>query len=230
MSDFSAVVTRSIKVLVVDDSALIRAALSRMINDDPGLELFDLAVDPFDAVEKMKGNMPDVILLDLELPRMDGMTFLRKLMAQSPVPVVVCSAHTRGRNEAGLRALELGASDVLPKPDMSDSAKWAEASIRIGDALRAAVQSGRSRPRPAGRRLAIAPRGSEPKTPQKPKVHVPNPLLNAPGEKLNADVILPARPAAPVHALAPIVAVGASTGGTDALRRMISALPITTFC
>lgn len=84
--------TKPISVLIVDDSVAVRTAFSTIINTDPGLTLFGTAQDPFVAVERMRNDLPDAILLDIEMPRMDGLTFLKKIMAQCPVPVIVCSS------------------------------------------------------------------------------------------------------------------------------------------
>lgn len=188
-------------VLIVDDSAAVRAALSAIVKSDPGLALFGTAGDPFAAAELMRSGLPDVILLDLELPKMDGLTFLRRIMAQRPLPVVVCSSHTESGSASALKALDLGAAEVLSKPRLDTPVARAEAAIRIGDALRAAASSQGS----ARRRVSIQP----------------------PGEKLTADVILPALPPRPVPATEPIVAIGASTGGTTALQAILTALPAT---
>ncbi|MDT8856024.1 chemotaxis response regulator protein-glutamate methylesterase [Paracoccaceae bacterium Fryx2] len=190
-----------LRVLVVDDSASIRAAFSSIIAADPGLSLMATAADPYVAVEKMRDEIPDVMLLDLELPRMDGLTFLRKIMSQRPIPVVVCSSHTGAGSEAMMKALDLGAAEVLAKPRLDTPANRQEAAIRIGDALRAAAQTGR---KGAGARA---------------------PAALAPGEKLSADVILPPMPPRAVPRTGPVIAIGASTGGTEALLQVLRALP-----
>lgn len=188
-----------IRVLVVDDSAAVRAAFSSIIAEDPGLELFATAADPYVAVERMRLRLPDVILLDLELPRMSGLTFLGKIMSQRPLPVVVCSSHAGAGSDSALKALELGAAEVLAKPRLDTEVARQEASVRIGDALRAAV--------------SVRGKGTRPSVPFDP------------GSKLSADVILP--PLAPrnVPMTMPVVAIGSSTGGTDALRDVLTALP-----
>ncbi|GAA4217494.1 two-component system chemotaxis response regulator CheB [Sagittula marina] len=192
---------RQINVLVVDDSATVRSAFSAIIRADAGLSLFATASDPFIAVERMKKGLPDVILLDLELPNMDGLTFLKKIMSQRPMPVVVCSSYTEAGSQGALKALDLGAAEVLAKPRLDTQVARAEAAVQIGDALRAAVSS---RHGDATRRPAPA---------------------FVPGEKYSADVVLPHRPPKPVPETMPIVAIGASTGGTEALRDVLTALP-----
>lgn len=193
-----------INVLVVDDSASVRAALSAIIRSDPGLALFATAADPFMAVDKMREALPDAILLDLEMPKMNGLTFLRKIMAQWPLPVVVCSSHTEAGSQSALAALELGATEVLAKPRLDSPAARAEAAERIGDALRASVAAFETR-RGGGRRAAAPPL--------------------KPAQKLTADAILPALPPRRAPETEPIVAIGASTGGTEALKEVLVALP-----
>src|SRR5437899_3088109 len=104
-----------LNVLVVDDSAIVRQVLGSVLSEKRGF-CVNVAADPFIAMEKMKKFPPDVILLDLEMPRMDGLTFLEKVMSQNPVPVVICSELTGPRTEAAIRALEIGAVDIITKP------------------------------------------------------------------------------------------------------------------
>ncbi|WP_108659714.1 chemotaxis-specific protein-glutamate methyltransferase CheB [Acuticoccus kandeliae] len=189
---------KPLNVLVVDDSASIRAAFGRIISADAGLSLMASAADPFDAAARMRTALPDVILLDLELPRMDGLTFLKKIMAQRPLPVVVCSSHTESGSRAALAALDAGAAEVLAKPRLDTPQARREAAMRIGDALRAAVASRRGN-------AAVAEL--------------------VPGDKLTADAILPAAPPRRIAPTAPIVVIGASTGGTEALQSVLTALP-----
>ena len=190
-----------LSVLIVDDSAAVRAALSSIVKSDPGLTLFGLAGDPFQAVDLMRSGLPDVILLDLELPKMDGLAFLKRIMAQCPLPVVVCSSHTESGSKSAMKALDLGAAEVLSKPRLDTPVARAEAAVRIGDALRAAVSS-----QPLQKKRVAA---------------------MSLGEKLTADVILPALPPRSAPQTEPIVAIGASTGGTNALQAILTALPET---
>jgi two-component system chemotaxis response regulator CheB len=128
--------TNSISVLIVDDSVAVRTAFSAIINADPGLTLFGTAQDPFVAVDRMRDDLPDVILLDIEMPRMDGLTFLKKIMAQCPVPVVVCSSISQKGSVAAFTALDLGAAEVLAKPDLTTAEARNRAALRIGQAIR----------------------------------------------------------------------------------------------
>ena len=108
-----------IKVLVVDDSALVRQTLSQIISSDPLLEVMGTAADPYFAARKIAEEVPDVITLDVEMPRMDGLTFLRKIMSQHPIPVIVISSLTDKATEMGIRALEYGAVDIITKPQLN---------------------------------------------------------------------------------------------------------------
>src|SRR5229473_2862963 len=106
---------RSLRVLIVDDSAVVRQVLSSIVNAQPDMSAI-VAADPLIAFDKMKHALPDVIVLDLEMPRMDGLTFLRKVMAENPIPVVICSEFVGKGSEHALRALEQGAVDLITKP------------------------------------------------------------------------------------------------------------------
>lgn len=191
---------RRIKVLVVDDSALVRQTLADIIADDGELELVGTAADPFVAAKRMEAVVPDVILLDVEMPRMDGLTFLRKIMTQHPLPVVICSAVTGQGAESTFKAMEYGAVEIIEKPRMGTKRFLEESGIRIRDALKAAA---RARLR---KLTSLATR-------------VP--------PKLSADAVLPA--ATPLTAMVrqteKVVVLGASTGGTEALRVVLEALP-----
>lgn len=104
-----------LKVLVVDDSATVRQVLAAVLSEKHGFRV-TVAADPLIAMEEMKESLPDVILLDLEMPRMDGMTFLHKLMGENPLPVIICSGLTGTNTDAAIRALENGAVDIISKP------------------------------------------------------------------------------------------------------------------
>lgn len=190
-----------IKVMIVDDSASVRRAMSDIIGGAPDLEVVAVASDPYKAAEHMRRSLPDVIFLDIEMPGMDGLTFLRKIMAQRPIPVVICSTLTDEGSAAFMQALEAGAVEVIAKPKVATADALAEARMRICDIARAAAHA------------RIGPRRRPP-----PPVTVE--------DKLTADVILPpALRARRAPATEPIVAIGASTGGTEALARLLAALP-----
>jgi len=189
---------RTIKVLVVDDSAVVRQVLSDLLEADPQIEVIGTAADPFIAVQKIERQLPDVITLDVEMPRMDGLTFLKKIMSQRPIPVVMCSSLTERGAEATLQALRYGAVEVISKPRLGVREYFEESRTLICDAVKAAAQA-KLRP------LHTAARSSE---------------------KFSADAVLaPVGRARPLRTTEQIVVIGASTGGTEALRLLLEALP-----
>ncbi len=115
------VATAKIRVLVVDDSAVVRQALKEVLSTDPEIEVTGTAADPYVAAERIAEQTPDVITLDIEMPRMDGLTFLKKIMTQHPIPVVICSSLAEEGAQSTLRALELGAVDIVTKPRQGQS-------------------------------------------------------------------------------------------------------------
>jgi two-component system, chemotaxis family, protein-glutamate methylesterase/glutaminase len=191
---------KKIKVLVVDDSAVVRQVMKEILESDPAIEVIDTAGDPYIAAEKIKRELPDVITLDVEMPRMDGITFLHKIMTQHPIPVVMCSSLTEVGADTTLRALEYGAVDIITKPKMGIQQFIEESQIRICDAVKAAAQS--------------------------KVISIPVKNRIKPTAKLTADAIMP-RPVgnAMLRTTEKIVAVGASTGGTEALRIFLEAIP-----
>lgn len=189
-----------IRVLVVDDSAVVRQTLTGILSGEPDLEVMGAAADPFIAAEKMRHEVPDVILLDVEMPRMDGITFLRMVMSQHPIPVVICSGLAGRGSETALRALEYGAVEIIEKPRLGAKQFLEESRILLCDAVRSA---------------AVAKLQS-----------VPKPLQDV-APKLTADVILNKSTAkAMVQTTEKVVAVGASTGGTEALRIFLESMPL----
>ncbi len=189
---------KRIKVLIVDDSSVVRAALSDVLSSDPEIEVIATAGDPYIAVERIGREVPDVITLDVEMPRMDGLTFLQKLMQQHPIPVIVISSLVGKGSESAWKALENGAVEIIAKPQLGTKAFIEESRITICDAVKAAFRAGVRKKVP----------------------------MEVPVPKLNADVML-ARAAsnAMVQTTEKIIAVGASTGGTDALRVFLEMLP-----
>src|SRR5262249_59792240 len=132
---------RKIRVLVVDDSASVREPLSRVLQSDPAIEVMGTAADPCVAAKRIGEEIPDVITLDVEMPRMDGITFLRKVMSQHPIPVVMCSSLTEEGSATLMQALEAGAVDVILKPRV-DTAQFLENSqIHICDVVKAAASA-----------------------------------------------------------------------------------------
>jgi two-component system chemotaxis response regulator CheB len=197
-----------IKVLIVDDSAVVRKVLVEVLRAQKGIEVIGAAADPLFAMERMKANWPDVIVLDVEMPRMDGVTFLRKLMQERPTPVVICSTLTEAGAPTTLEALAAGAVTFITKPKLGLQDFLAGAAAEITAAIRSAASANvrrRAAPRPAG-------------------VHAP-----AAPPKHTADVILaPGNGRAMSRTTERIVALGTSTGGTQALEQVLSALPAVT--
>jgi two-component system chemotaxis response regulator CheB len=177
------------KVLIVDDSALMRQLLTKIIDSDPGLEVIGTAGDPYIAREKIKALNPDVLTLDIEMPRMDGLTFLEKLMRGHPMPVVMISSLTDKGADTTLRALSLGAVDYVSKPKLDVSNGTIEHAEEIVAKVKAAA---RVRVRNAGTSTPVP-------APLTGKYHF--------------------------SATHKIVAIGASTGGTEALKDLLSPLP-----
>jgi len=154
------IIGKKIRVLVVDDSALARRAISDALSRDPGLEVCGLAADPYEAREKILELQPDVITLDLEMPRMDGLTFLKILMEHHPLPVVVISSLTQSGSAKAMEALALGAVDVLAKPD--GKLGLGELSHRLAFYVKAAALAKRSAPGTSGRPPEATPHFSNP--------------------------------------------------------------------
>ncbi len=189
-----------IKVLVVDDSAVVRQTLSDILLADRDIDEVVTAQDPYVAASRLRQFIPDVITLDVEMPRMDGLSFLQKIMSQHPIPVVMCSSLTETNSATALKAMEYGAVDIIQKPRMGTKQFFDESRVVICDAVKAAAKA---RVRRQRRAVTIST-----------------------DKKLNADVIL-ARPGgkAMIQTTEKIVAVGASTGGTEALRIFVEMLP-----
>jgi len=185
-----------IHALVVDDSAVVRQFMRALLSNEPGMSVA-VAADPLIAMSKMETRWPDVIILDLEMPRMDGLTFLRQLMKDDPVPVVVCSGHAARGNDAALRALKVGAVEVVAKPQIGLSDFLRESSMLLVDTVRAAA-------------------GARVKRRTRPTIE----------PRLTADAVLPlVKPPRLESSAETVVAIGASTGGTEALREILCAMP-----
>jgi two-component system chemotaxis response regulator CheB len=266
---------RDIHVLVVDDSAVVRERARQVLGAQAGL-VVEVAADPLIAQAKMRRQRPDVLVLDLELPRMDGLTFLRQLMAEEPLPVVVCSHFAERGSDLALRALEEGAVEIVSKSRLG-TRDAADGSVLLVDAIRAAAQA-TVRRRPAAAPLRAPPLAGSPHAgpPHAGPPHAGLPPPAAPGlppagaARTGATAALPPRPSAPPLSLphlsglpvppgsplgaalpprAPLPAgapvaplplggglpmafpagrllvLGASTGGTEALRVVLEAMP-----
>ena len=194
-----------VRVLIVDDSAVVRQGLTSILSGAQGIEVMNAVADPILAMERMQFEWPDVILLDVAMPRMDGITFLRKIMAERPTPVINCSAVTERGATATVEALAAGAVSIITKP-RTDVRRFLEAiALEMVTAVNIASTANVSRLRP------MAPL-TQPATPNVP---------------VSAPVATAARPAEPRRATAPVqlVAIGASTGGTQALESLLTSLP-----
>lgn len=187
-----------VRVLIVDDSASVRQILQTILNEDPGIEVMATASDPFAAARRIERELPDVIILDIEMPRMDGMTFLRKIMAQRPIPVIICSSLLEDQSSVMFEAFEAGAVDIVSKPRIDTRQALLECSTRLREVVKSAA---RARLRPRGERHLIE-------------------------KKLTADAIIPPPVQGRLRPTTDrIVCIGASTGGTEALSDVLERLP-----
>ncbi len=184
-----------LRVLVVDDSAVVRQVMQAILQTDRRIKV-SVAADPLIAGVKMQKEKPHVVITDLEMPRMDGLTFLRKIMAESPIPVVVCSGFAAKGTDLALRALEEGAVEIITKPKLGVREFLHESAVLLLDAVWSAAEARTPRPRvPASAPLSTYP-------------------------------ALPSPTKSRVHRLAhSIIAVGASTGGTEAIRTFLLGMP-----
>ncbi len=193
---------KRIKVMVVDDSAVVRQVLTGLLDADPGIEVIGASADPLFAMERMKSQWPDVIVLDVEMPRMDGITFLKKLMHERPTPVVICSTLTEKGAQTTMAALAAGAVAIVTKPKLGLRQFLNDASDDLISAVKAAACANVKR---------LVARSE------------PAPVAQA---KHTADVILPpAASRAMIQTTERVVAIGTSTGGTQALEVVLTALP-----
>jgi two-component system, chemotaxis family, protein-glutamate methylesterase/glutaminase len=189
-----------IKVLIVDDSALIRQTFKTLLESDPDIQVIGTASDPYIAVQKIQREKPDVITLDIEMPRMDGLTFLRKIMVQAPMPVIVISNQTVNGADVALKALEIGAVDVMGKPGLSTEVEIEESRIHLIDKVRSAFFSKRKSNTKTESNSSTVPESSKTVTKT-----VPLQQRTFSGQSL--------------------IAIGASTGGTEAIRSFLEVLP-----
>jgi len=194
--------SRRIRALIVDDSATVRQTLKEVLESDPQIEVMAVAPDPYVAVERIRQEVPDVITLDVEMPRMDGLTFLDKIMAQHPIPVVICSSLTGPGSDTALAALEKGAVEIINKPRLGTREFLEESRVRICDAVKSAAHARLRRTRPAAGALPVRP-------------------------KLTADAVLArGQTHAMIQTTEKVIVMGASTGGTEALRDVLEAMPL----
>ena len=193
-----------IKVMIVDDSAVVRQVVSQALSSDPGIEVIGVAADPIFALQKMKASWPDVLVIDIEMPRMDGITFLKKIMAEHPTPVVVCSSLAEQGTQATFEALAAGAVSIITKPKSGLKSFLEDSSNDIVQAVRSAARANMR-----AMRVTAAPAPNRP--------------------KLTADVMLSAGGHRALERTTDqVVAIGTSTGGTQALEAVLTRLPATT--
>ncbi|MDH3325427.1 MAG: chemotaxis response regulator protein-glutamate methylesterase [Gammaproteobacteria bacterium] len=196
-------INKKIKVLIVDDSAVIRQVMADIMANDKDIEM-DAAADPIFAMRHMEKQWPDVIVLDVEMPRMDGITFLRKIMSERPTPVVMCSTLTASGTKTTLEALSAGAIDIITKPKAGAKAALIEENKLILDTIKSAAKA---------RNLKKTPVVMKDRAPQSSNT------------KLTADAII-SKGSRPVSQLTDkIIAIGTSTGGTQALEIVLTELP-----
>lgn len=194
---------KKIGVLIVDDSAVVRQTISGLLSEESDIEVLGTASDPFCAAERIAKEVPDVIILDIEMPRMDGLTFLQKIMAQHPIPVIICSSLADEGSDSAVKALSSGAVDIITKPKMGTKQFLEESRIRIADTVRAASLA----------RIK--------------KVNSAATIEAAP--KYTADVVMPKmKKSVLTETTDKVIVVGASTGGTEALREFLMGLPMDT--
>ncbi len=192
--------TDKIKVLIVDDSAIVRQTLTELLSSDPKIEVTAAASDPYIAAKKISEEIPDVITLDIEMPKMDGLTFLQKIMSQHPIPVVICSSLTDSGSASALKALEYGAVEIITKPKMGTKQFLEESKVHICDAVKAAVSVNLKKL--SAKHIEVQP-------------------------KLTADVIISkSKNKSMIKTTERVVVVGASTGGTEALKVFLEAFPL----
>ncbi len=193
-----------IKVMIVDDSAVVRQVLTEQLNAIQGIQVTASARDPIFARRYLEQGWPDVIVLDIEMPRMDGITFLKQIMHERPTPVVICSTLTEKGADVTMQAMSAGAVDIITKPKAGLKGFLQDHKTLLGDAVKAA---GRAR---VGR-MAHTPPAAMPSNP-----------------KLSADAVLPEHGGRALSETTDrVVAVGTSTGGTQALERVLTRLPRT---
>ncbi|HOV13292.1 MAG TPA: chemotaxis response regulator protein-glutamate methylesterase [Spirochaetota bacterium] len=191
---------KKIRVLIVDDSAVVRQTLESILSSDPEIEIMGVAFDPFHAAQKIAEEIPDVITLDIEMPKMDGLTFLQKIMSQHPIPVVICSSLTESGSDSIMKAMQYGAVEIITKPKVDTKVFLEESRIKICDIVKAAAKANLK------------------------KLNFVTQLQVKP--KLSADVILPKPTKILTETTDKVIVVGASTGGTEALREFLEALPL----
>jgi two-component system chemotaxis response regulator CheB len=194
-----AVGKKIIKVMLVDDSAVVRQTLTQVLNSDPDIEVIAACQDPFFAAKELRHVTPDVMVLDVEMPRMDGITFLKKIMSQNPLPVIICSTLVGSGSETTVKALEYGAIDIIQKPSIGTKKFLQEATVQLTDAVKAAARVNIKQLKLSTKKVSA---------------------------KLTADAVLPGVAGrAMSQTTEKIIVIGASTGGTEAVREVLQVMP-----
>ncbi len=191
----------TIRVLIVDDSALVREVLTQMLSKAEDIEVIGAAFDPIFAMQQMKKCWPDVIILDIEMPRMDGLTFLKKIMAEHPTPVIICSSLTEEGAMITLEAMSAGAISIVTKPSVGIKSFLQQSANDFIQEIRGAVGAKLRNLLPGAAPLPVTPRRNA------------DEVLSPPAERIS------------FRTTEKIVALGTSTGGTQALEYLLSRLP-----
>jgi len=202
-----------VRVLIVDDSVVVRQTLSKILGQDDGIEVIGTAGDPYEAREKIVELKPDVLTLDIEMPRMDGLTFLEKLMRHFPLPVVMVSSLTREGADLSVRAIELGAVEVVSKPSSTHQTGLGEIGVELVDKIKAAAR--------VRVRRRVSPGGA---VDAKGRPTGLNTIGRVRGTGYASAEVLVASPELR-RSQHKVIAIGASTGGTEALRVILERLP-----
>lgn len=209
--------------MIVDDSALVRETLKRILEQDKSIKVIATASDPIIALKKLETNSPDVIILDIEMPRMDGLTFLKKIRTEFNIPVIICSSMVDSGSSNALTALEFGAFDIIQKPKIGTKQFIEESHILLCDAVKAAYLS-KSKSISSSTQNIHVPQTKTINTEPKKKSLLD--FCSAVPPKLTADVILQKGDSnSIIETTEKIVVIGASTGGTEALRVLLEQLP-----
>ncbi len=198
----------AIKVLIVDDSAVVRQVNRETLEKEPDMEVIGAVADPLFALDRMKTNWPDVLVIDIEMPRMDGITFLRKIMSERPTPTVVCSSLAEAGAAATMEALAAGALAIITKPKMGVKQFLQDAGNDLVSAVRAASRANM-------RRVQVS------------TLHAPPPELKAGLAAMHAAAAAAGNRALLANTTDKIIAIGTSTGGTQALEAVLTKLPAT---
>lgn len=203
-----------IKVMIIDDSALVRQVVSEILKNDPKIEVIATAADPIFAEKYLEKQWPDVIILDIEMPRMDGITFLKKVMKEHPTPVVICSSLTDNGAGQTIAAMAAGAVGIITKPQIGLKDFLNESAVALIDAVKSAA-------------VAKVKKTIAPAAPSSGTITRTAATAAQPSPKLSADaVIAPGNSRNLPEKTDRIVAIGASTGGTQAIEQILTALPV----